>query len=117
MNTRFATTRKSEGLPESIVAEIKQPIFENPLSANKVENIRTAIGHVQAIVIHAGEIFSFWETVGPPDSRRGFKTGRAIIEGRLESEIGGGLCQVSGMIYHLALASGMTIIERQRPEG
>ena len=95
-----------------VLAEIHQPIFYTPLSANKVESIRVAIAHLEAIVINPGEIFSFWEIIGRPTAKRGFKPGRTIIGGGLQEDVGGGLCQVSGMVYHLALTTGMTILER-----
>jgi vancomycin resistance protein VanW len=112
LDRRFATSKNAEVPRDVVLAEIRQPIRYNPLSANKVDSIRIAIGHIEAITIHPGEIFSFWEVVGRPTARRGFKSGRTIVGGRLEEDIGGGLCQVSGMIYHLALSTGMKIIER-----
>lgn len=95
-----------------LISEIKQPIFYNPLSANKVVNIGISVAEIEKIMIKPGEVFSFWEIVGDPTIEKGYKVGRNIIGDRLQEDIGGGLCQVSGMIYHLALVSGMEIIER-----
>jgi vancomycin resistance protein VanW len=98
--------------PKILVKEIHQPIFYNPLSANKVANIKIAIKVIEQVEIEPGQIFSFWHLIGKPTEDKGYKTGRNIIGDRLQEDIGGGLCQVSGMLYHLALTCGMEIIER-----
>ncbi|MBK9191973.1 MAG: VanW family protein [Crocinitomicaceae bacterium] len=59
-----------------------------------------------------GEIFSFWHCLGKPTASKGFLAGRNIIGNSLSEDIGGGLCQVSGILYHLALLSGLEILER-----
>lgn len=97
---------------EVFIHQIKQPIFYNPLAANKVFNIGLAIEEIHKVVIPPGGVFSFWHIVGNPTVDKGYKTGRNIIGDSLKEDIGGGLCQVSGMIYHLALTCGMEICER-----
>jgi vancomycin resistance protein VanW len=110
---RFAKpNHKSATYPEYQVCEIHQPIFYNPLSANKVENIRIAISMIEKVEIEPNQIFSFWSIIGEPLLKKGYKTGRNIIGDRLQEDIGGGLCQVSGMLYHLALIAGLEILER-----
>lgn len=108
---RFA---KSTGQIENSkeVLQISQPIFYNPLSANKVDNIKLSTGLIEKLIIKPGEIFSFWEIIGEPTAEKGYKTGRNILGDSLQEDIGGGLCQVSGILYHLALKAGLTIKER-----
>ena len=96
----------------SSIISVTQPIHFNPLSSNKVENIKIAIKKIEPIVIQPNQIFSFWELVKKPSKKDGYKSGRNIIGDKLQEDIGGGLCQVSGIIYHLALLSGMEIVER-----
>ena len=108
----FALTKRPATKDFDTQFQIHQPIFFNPLSANKVDNIDLAIKMVHNIPIESGQIFSFWEIIGKPSEKNGFKSGRNIIRDKLQEDIGGGLCQVAGMIYHLALVSGMEIIER-----
>lgn len=91
---------------------LKQPIYYNPLSANKIENIKIAQQKIENILIHPNQIFSFWELVKKPTKKDGYKSGRNIIGDALQEDIGGGLCQISGIIYHLALIAGVKIIER-----
>jgi vancomycin resistance protein VanW len=102
-NTDFSQSNK---------LSIQQPIFYNPLSANKVVNIKIAVDQIAEYVIHPGEIFSMWHLIGNPTEAKGFKKGRNIIGDSLQEDVGGGLCQVSGMLYHLALQAGLKIVER-----
>lgn len=71
-----------------------------------------AIAKIQDIAIQPGEIFSFWHLVGKPDRARGYREGRALVANQLKSEVGGGLCQLSGLLYLLTLKAGLTILER-----
>jgi vancomycin resistance protein VanW len=97
---------------EFLIEKIEQPIHPNPLAENKIFNIQLATQEIQQVTIQPNEIFSFWRIVGKPTKKKGYKIGRNIINNELQADIGGGLCQVSGMIYHLALTCGMKIEER-----
>jgi vancomycin resistance protein VanW len=79
---------------------------------NKKHNLLLAIQKLQDVVIAPGQIFSFWHLVGNPNSKAGYVQGRTITGDRLATTIGGGLCQISGLIYFLALKSGLAIVER-----
>jgi len=90
----------------SVTQEIKwSESFEN-----KKYNLAMASEMINKYVIMPGELFSFWHIIGEPKKR--FKKGRVILRGKLSEEIGGGLCQVSGLIYHVSLLAGLEIVER-----
>jgi len=95
-----------------IQLSVEQVIKRTTLFENKVHNIQLAARHVAAISILPGQVFSFWETVGNPSVSNGYKTGRNIVNGQLKEAVGGGLCQLSGILYHTSLLAGLTIIER-----
>ncbi|MBD1912947.1 MULTISPECIES: VanW family protein [unclassified Leptolyngbya] len=78
----------------------------------KKHNLNLAIQKLQNVVILPGQIFSFWHLVGNPTTKAGFVEGRTITGTELATSVGGGLCQLSGMLYFLALKSGLTILER-----
>jgi vancomycin resistance protein VanW len=105
-----AKIQKAEAWPEEIL--IVQPINVSEWAENKKHNLRLAISKFQNLPIYPQEIFSFWHYVGNPSKKAGYKMGINIIKGKLDFEIGGGLCQLSGLLYHLALASGLGIVER-----
>lgn len=92
--------------------ELQQPIMPGALYDNKVHNFRMAIQKVEQVLIHPQEVFSFWKIIGAPHARNGFKKGRNIIGGQLSEEYGGGLCQVSSILYHSSLMAGLSIAER-----
>jgi vancomycin resistance protein VanW len=63
-------------------------------------------------LINPGSYWSFWGRIGKPSAGNGFVVGRNIVEGRLVRQVGGGLCQLSSLVYHLALLGGLEIVER-----
>ena len=40
------------------------------------------------------------------------KIGINIIKNKLDFDYGGGLCQLSGLLYHLAITAGLNVVER-----
>ncbi|MEM6799845.1 MAG: VanW family protein [Bacteroidota bacterium] len=103
---------KREGRTFPVQLSISQAIRKTSYSANKVHNLKVASKNIQHIVIQAGEIFSFWHLVGAPISQRDFRVGRTIIGSELNTSVGGGLCQLAGIIYYLGLRAGWEILER-----
>jgi vancomycin resistance protein VanW len=67
---------------------------------------------MHGLILGPGEIFSFWHLVGPPEEKNGYKEGATFIKQRVSASVGGGLCQLSGLIHNLALLSGCRILER-----
>ncbi len=92
----------------STIQEIKQGSFFE----NKVQNIKNASIKVESIIINPNQVFSFWRAVGPPTEKNGFKKGRNIINGKVSEEIGGGLCQISSILYITSLKANLEILER-----
>jgi hypothetical protein len=85
---------------------------EFPLTAGKVENLRRAVRAFHGVEVPAGEVFSFWRQLGRTTRLKGFTDGRELREGCLVPAIGGGLCQLSGLLYQAALEAGLEIVER-----
>jgi len=85
---------------------------EFPLTAGKVENLRRAARAFHGVEIPAGKVFSFWRQLGRTTRAKGFTDGRELREGCLVPAVGGGLCQLSGLLYQAALEAGLEIVER-----
>ncbi len=81
---------------------------------NKIVNLRIAAQKLDGIVIHPGEIFSYWKLIGKPARRRGFIEGMVLRGGRVGPGVGGGLCQLSNLIFWMTLHTPLTVIERHR---
>lgn len=78
---------------------------------NKAINIEIACKQMNGMIIHPGEVFSFWQTVGKTTKKRGFKEGRVIEKNRLKAGIGGGLCNLANTIHLLVLHSPLEVTE------
>ncbi len=85
---------------------------EFPLTAGKVQNLRASCQRLDGIEIPAGGIFSFWKQLGRTTRAAGFTEGRELRSGCLVPNLGGGLCQLSGLLHAAALAAGLEVVER-----
>jgi vancomycin resistance protein VanW len=109
-NIDFKNT-KSENISETPI-RLTQPIMQSNFYENKVRNIQRACALLSAGSIDAHHYWSFWHRIGRPTSKNGFHKGRNLVNGELSVQTGGGLCQISSIIYHLSLIAGLKIIER-----
>ncbi|MDR3645213.1 MAG: VanW family protein [Clostridia bacterium] len=84
------------------------------LQYNKIINLRIASGRLNNLVIHPGERFSFWKLIGKPTRSKGYVDGMVLFCGTYHAGTGGGLCQLSNLIYWMTLHTPLTIKERYR---
>jgi vancomycin resistance protein VanW len=73
-----------------------------------------AAAKVNGAVIAPNQVFSFCRTVGKTTSSAGYLPALELIQGELRAEIGGGLCQLSNLLFLLALDINAEIVERHR---
>ena len=78
---------------------------------NKAVNIAIACRKLTGVIIHPGEVFSFWRLVGPSTRKRGYKSGRVIIGDRLITRLGGGLCNLANTLHLMVLHSPLDVTE------
>ncbi len=106
--------RHAVNLPDSwqLLAEIRQPVMPSTLLENKLINLRLGANKLNLALIEPHAICSFWRHVGRPVAQNGFMVGRNLVEGELTRQVGGGLCQLSSILYHLGLRSGLEVVER-----
>ncbi|MEA4893946.1 MAG: VanW family protein [Oscillospiraceae bacterium] len=79
---------------------------------NKIVNLKLAAKKLNGVVVHPGEVFSFWKLIGKPSARKGYVNGMVLTGGIVSQGIGGGLCQLSNLIYWMTLHTPLTVIER-----
>jgi len=89
--------------------QLKQELKPNEA---KMHNLLIAIKRIESIQVNPNEIFSFWNAVGNPNRKNGFVNSRSIVAGVLQDTVGGGLCQLSGLMYYLSLQANLEILER-----
>lgn len=82
------------------------------LQKNKVQNLKIASGKLDKIVIPSGKIFSFWEIIGLPTKKKGYINGMLLSNGKVSEGTGGGLCQMTNLLFWLFLHTECEIIQR-----
>lgn len=115
-NDKIAKVISDEKLPNVVYSHSNNLIkrgkgIDPTLQMNKATNIELACKKINGIVIHPGEVFSFWQIVGKTTKRKGYMDGRVIEGDKLIPGIGGGLCNLSNTIHLLVLHSPLTVTE------
>jgi vancomycin resistance protein VanW len=114
-----ATKHRSEALPYKAAGH-STPLLRRlrnvdmQLQYNKIANLRLAVARLDGLVISPGETFSYWQTIGKPTRRKGYLDGMVLYYGGFRSGTGGGLCQLSNLIYWMTLHTPLTVTERHR---
>lgn len=80
---------------------------------NRKENIRLSTQAFHGKILAPGETLSFNETTGPRSAEAGYQAAGVIVGNKLESGLGGGVCQTSTTLYNAALRADLTIVERR----
>lgn len=118
MNRHFAK-KKGNLLPYVIhehqtilLRELKD--VEMRLQYNKIINLKIAAQQLNGIIIEPNEVFSYWKLIGKPTKAKGYVNGMVLQGGTFIEDIGGGLCQMSNLIYWMTLHTPLTVIERHR---
>jgi vancomycin resistance protein VanW len=101
-----------EGATFPVRLSLEQCVLATDFAQAKLHNIQMARRSLENLPVPPGGIFSFWGIVGRPTAARGFLPGRSLLGGQLMPDYGGGLCQLSGLIYYLCLQAGLEILER-----
>lgn len=113
-------TSKNKQSHEHVVYHHKSMILrplkdvEMYLQENKRTNLKLAIQHIHQLIIKPGETFSIWKLVGRPTASKGYLEGLVLNSGKIDKDIGGGLCQLGNLLFWVFAHSPLTIKERYR---
>lgn len=116
---RWARERRGERLSQ-IQTSHATPLLrqlrgeEMEWQKNKVINLKLAAARLDGLILRPGETFSYWKLIGKPSKRKGYKEGMVLFLGQIGSDIGGGLCQLSNLIFWMTLHTPLTVVERYR---
>jgi vancomycin resistance protein YoaR len=80
--------------------------------ANRVHNVQLVAHLVDHKFIAPGETFSFNGTTGERSAAKGFLEAPVIVNGELQTGLGGGVCQVSTTVFNAAYEAGLPITSR-----
>lgn len=120
----FDSKKYSKKYSETLLSESifthKTPLFRELknvdmwMQHNKVTNLEIATKRLDGIIINPGETFSYWKLIGKPNRRKGYVDGMVLFYGGFKADVGGGLCQLSNMIYWMTLHTPLMVTERYR---
>ncbi|RAL24342.1 VanW family protein [Thermoflavimicrobium daqui] len=78
----------------------------------RVKNIRIASNTIDDFVLKPGQTFSWNGYVGDTTADKGYLPAGVIVNGKMATGYGGGICQVSTTLYQ-AVKNKLTIVERR----
>jgi vancomycin resistance protein YoaR len=79
---------------------------------NRIHNVQLVAQMIDKKLIAPGATFSFNQTTGERSAAKGFLEAPVIINGELETGLGGGVCQVSTTVFNAAFEAGLPITAR-----
>lgn len=80
--------------------------------ANRIHNVQLVAHLIDGHLIAPGQEFSFNRTTGERTAAKGFLEAPVIINGELQTALGGGVCQVSTTVFNAAYETGLPITAR-----
>jgi vancomycin resistance protein YoaR len=80
--------------------------------ANRIHNVQLVAQLIDGALIAPGKEFSFNATTGERTAQKGFLEAPVIVNGELQTGLGGGVCQVSTTVFNAAFEAGLPITAR-----
>lgn len=114
----YARELRAEILPHEVYSSSSMMVnrksgFPIEYQMNKVFNLKLAAKPLNRVVIKPGETFSFWQLARYADKMQRYKDGLTLIDGKIVGAYGGGLCQLSSLLFWLFLHTPLEIVERR----
>ena len=104
------TTEAAQSV-NSLLAEFSTKFSTD--NENRVTNIKISANSTSDVLLMPGEEFSYNNQTGKRTKANGYQDAPVIINGKLEQDVGGGVCQVSSTLFNSALYSGLDITSRR----
>jgi vancomycin resistance protein YoaR len=79
---------------------------------NRIHNVQLVSRLIDGALIPPATTFSFNNTTGERSADKGFLEAPVIINGELQTGLGGGVCQVSTTVFNAAFEAGLPIESR-----
>lgn len=119
MANQLATRRIAEPYEHRIAAH-HTPLYrkldqvDRSIQEAKIHNLRIAVKQLHGTVLEPGQVLSYWRLIGKPTAKKGYREGMILHYGKMQLGVGGGLCQLSNLLYWITLHSPLQVIERYR---
>lgn len=85
----------------------------NNSDPNRNINLRVGCNYINGTMVAPGEVFSTNANLGSQTYAGGYRDAAIYNNGKVETGIAGGVCQVSSTLYNAALMAELEIVERQ----
>ncbi len=113
----YAKSRAEAPLPYLVFETSSLLINENSgydvkFQYNKVHNLRLAAKPIHNLLIKPNETFSFCQCVRFADRDEPYRDGLNLVDGKITGSYGGGLCQLSSLLFWIFLHTPLTVVER-----
>ena len=108
--------------PERTKEELEEHLFRDVMgtwSSNfatstqaRANNVILAASRIDGKILMPGDVFSYDKTIGRRTAANGYHEAGVYIGNKVESGIGGGICQTSSALYSAALYANLEIVSR-----
>lgn len=79
---------------------------------NRITNLNQACKTLNGMIILPGATFSYNKALGERTEERGYKMSGTYVDGVSVDTVGGGICQVSSVLYNCVMQADFEIVER-----
>ena len=84
----------------------------SPVGTGRAKNVENGARLVNGAYMLPGDILSVDEKLRPYTVENGYGVGGQYVNGKVESSVGGGICQVSTTLYNAVLYAELEVVER-----
>ncbi len=109
-------------MPEKSAEELNRLLFCDTLasysssfstsSESRATNVRLSASRINDYILMPGDVFSYDKTIGKRTAANGFREANVYVGNKIETGIGGGICQTSSTLYSAALYANLEIVSR-----
>lgn len=104
------STEEAKNLTFEVVSEYRTSVKER--DENPLHNITLAASKMDGAFLAPEGIYSHKDRVGYIDAANGYKEATVFVSGKVSTDIGGGVCQVSTTLYNAVLLADIDNIYR-----
>ena len=112
VNTAIVVPKFSKDELSAKLGLVSTTTTQTTSDKNRNTNINLVCKTINGLVLQPGESFNFNEYVGKRIVEKGYKEAGGIFDGALRMELGGGICQANGTLFHSVMKADLRIDER-----
>ncbi len=109
-------------MPEVTAEKLQKLLFRDTLGSfsssfatstyARASNVILTANRINGRILMPGDVFSYDQAIGRRTAANGYKEAGVYIGNKVESGIGGGICQTSSTLYSAVLYSNLEIVAR-----